>query len=248
MGEQSFIKKISFTIRINPLTHTSRTKERIQYSSYDIISIFFDFVVELSHTFPRILLKSFTTTMFGKLCFVLAISCSSARTVNLSDSKDNVREAKAYTGDSKISFLSDLTQVYRVYEECNAKELTPCLKMKFITAMDRLSRKVELPITDYLSLVKEDKAETTNEMDNEVLEATLPRSLEEKEKRLDEIIADKIFNFLASRSFQFKLSGIKDIQRSLQEGKSSFLLVEKNKYHFEERNTIHSGYSRTNIH
>lgn len=133
-------------------------------------------------------------------------------------SQNDVREGKSLLPDSKLSFLSDLSQVVRVYEECNAKELTPCLKMKFITALDRISRKVELPITDQIALVKDDKTEANNEIDNEVLEATLPRSLDEKETRLDEIIAQKLVNFFSGRSFQFKLSGFKDMQRSLQEG------------------------------
>lgn len=154
--------------------------------------------------------------MFGKVCFLLAVAYCSARSVDVS--QNEVREPKGL-GDSKISFLSDLSHVYRVYEECNAKDLVSCLKMKFVTALDRLSRKIELPITDQISLVKDDKSDNNNEMDNEVLEATLPRSLEEKDNKLDQIIAEKLVNFFATRSFQFKLSGIKDMQRSLQEGK-----------------------------
>lgn len=165
--------------------------------------------------------------MFGKLCFFVAfLTYCSARTVvvnsapsssSSASAQQNVREGKSLLPDSKLSFLSDLSQVVRVYEECNAKELTPCLKMKFITALDRLSRKVELPITDQIALVKDEKADSSNEIDNEVLEATLPRSLDEKETKLDEIIAEKLVNFFSTRSFQFKLSGVKDMQRSLQE-------------------------------
>lgn len=159
------------------------------------------------------------------LTIVSLVSYVSARTVLNALENNDIREAKAFS-ESKSSFLSDLKRVYRVYEECNAKELAPCLKMKFITAIDRLSRKMEFPITDSIALVKDDKAEEANDdMDNDVIEATLPRSLDEKNSRLDEIIVDKIANFFAGRSLQFKLSGLKDLQKSFEgdvEGRQLF--------------------------
>lgn len=158
--------------------------------------------------------------MFGKVIFVVILSSYvSARSIDKEN--ENVREGRVYI-ESKNSFLSDLKHVYRVYEECASKELGPCLKIKFITALDRLSRKIELPIIEGISLIKDEKLDNGNEMDNEVLEATLPRSLEEKDVKLDEIIVDKIVNFFSSRSLQFKLSGIKALQRSFQdvEGKA----------------------------
>lgn len=158
--------------------------------------------------------------MFEKVCLCLLLAASNclARTLNLSENE--IREPKALSDSTKFSFWSDLNQVYRVYEECNTKELGPCLKMKFVTALDRLSRKMEIPITDSVYLVKDEKSPSVpNEMDNEVLETTLPRSMEEKNNKLDEIIIAKIVNFFSGRSFQFKLSGLKDVQRSLEEGK-----------------------------
>lgn len=153
--------------------------------------------------------------MSTKVIFVVFfVSYCSARSLD-SSANENVRDAKAYS-ESASSFLSDLRHVYRVYEECSAKELGPCLKIKFITAVDRLARKIELPISDGISLVKDEKADGGNEMDNEVLEATLPRSFDEKNDRLDEIIVDKVLNFFSGRSLQFKLSGLKDLQRSFQ--------------------------------
>ncbi|XKL63310.1 hypothetical protein PGB90_005674 [Kerria lacca] len=153
--------------------------------------------------------------MFGKVIFVVILSSYvSARSIDKEN--ENVREGRVYI-ESKNSFLSDLKHVYRVYEECASKELGPCLKIKFITALDRLSRKIELPIIEGISLIKDEKLDNGNEMDNEVLEATLPRSLEEKDVKLDEIIVDKIVNFFSSRSLQFKLSGIKALQRSFQD-------------------------------
>lgn len=149
-----------------------------------------------------------------EIFIVLLVTYSSAYSAD-SFENENIRETKEYP-ESKSSFISDLKNVYRVYEECSAKELGPCLKLKFITVVDRLARKVELPIMDGISLVKDEKADNGNDMDNEVLEATLPRSLDEKNSRLDEIIADKILNFFTDRSIQFKLSGLKNMQKSLQ--------------------------------
>lgn len=161
-------------------------------------------------------IKFNTRAMFGKVTFTLCIAFCAARSVTSSTENVNFREARAFS-ESKSSLFGDLRHVYRVYEECSSKELVPCLKLKFITAMDRLSRKIDLPIADGIALVKDEKAEN-NDVDNEVLESSLPRSLDEKNSRLDEILMEKIVNFISSRSLRWKLSGVKELQRSFQEG------------------------------
>lgn len=161
--------------------------------------------------------------MFGKVIFSLCIAFCAARSVTSSTENVNFREARGFS-ESKISMFGDLRHVYRVYEECSSKELVPCLKLKFITAIDRLSRKVDLPIVEGIVLVKDEKAENFDE-ENEVVESSLPRSLDEKNSRLDEILMEKVINFISSRSLQFKLSGVKELQRSFQDsagGRSIF--------------------------
>lgn len=154
--------------------------------------------------------------MYAKvITLALLFSYTSARTLSALEN-ENIREVKAAFSESKSSLIGDLKHMYRVYEECSAKELAPCLKMKFVIAIDRLSRKLEFPITDSVSLVKDETAESNNEIDNEMLEATLPRSFEEKNSRLDQMIMDKISNFFAGRSLQFKLSSLQDLQTGLQ--------------------------------
>lgn len=153
--------------------------------------------------------------MFGKVIFTLCFAFGATRSVTSTENV-NFREARAFA-DLKSDFFGELRPVYKVYEECSAKELVPCLKLKFITAIDRLSRKLELPIVDGIVLVKDEKAEN-EDVDNEVLESSLPRSLDEKNSRLDEILMEKMVNFISSRSLQFKLSGLKELRRSFQEG------------------------------
>lgn len=133
------------------------------------------------------------------------------------------------------SFSSDLKHLYKIYEECNAKDLSSCLKFKLVTALDRLSRKTELPITDGVVLVKDDLRKPVDDSDtiaaaadnNEISAAavdSLPRSLAERDEKLDDMIAEKLQNFFSGRSVQFKLS---TIQRSLEgdasQGKISIL-------------------------
>lgn len=139
------------------------------------------------------------------------------------------------TSTEDSSFSSDLKHLYKIYEECNAKDLSSCLKFKLVTALDRLSRKTELPITDGVVLVKDDLRKPVDDSDtiaaaadnNEISAAavdSLPRSLAERDEKLDDMIAEKLQNFFSGRSVQFKLS---TIQRSLEgdasQGKISIL-------------------------
>lgn len=145
------------------------------------------------------------------LIFFAFISYSKCRAID----DDTARNLDSSTKSS--DFFGDLKNMYRVYEECNAKELSTCLKMKLIHAIERLSRKIDVPIIDgAVSLVKNEK-DVNEDQDNEVFEAALPRSIVEKESKLNEIIIDKTVNFFAGRSLQFKLNNIfKDIRRSFQ--------------------------------
>lgn len=114
----------------------------------------------------------------------------------------------------------ELKLIYRVFDECtnNGVDTSTCLKLKLLSAMERASRSRDLEIMDGIHLVGEerkiDAAEQTPYMENEI-EANLPRSLDDREKALDNMIVNKATNFIETRAVQFKLASLSDIPRSL---------------------------------
>nr|CAD7588428.1 unnamed protein product [Timema genevievae] len=99
-------------------------------------------------------------------------------------------------GDSS-SFLGDLTYGFHVYSECSREDLGSCLKLKLVAAMDRAAR----------------NAETSRPLPSEgELEATLPRSLQDKDDTLNGLIIERVVGFFRTHSLQFE-----DSQRSLSD-------------------------------
>lgn len=95
----------------------------------------------------------------------------------------------------------------KVYDECaKAESFSVCLKKKAITFLDRLGRMNNLSLADGVTM----KRATDVPIDSpiiteEKLEETLPRSEDAKENALDEIIADKVADFVGSRTIEVSL-------------------------------------------
>lgn len=117
--------------------------------------------------------------------------------------ENSIREETARSAEGS-SVFGDLKFVFRVYQECAAKELASCLKMKLITALDRASRTFnEIPLFDGVTFVRDSNAVATEEVKNEAeLEASLPRALEDRQDALDGLITNKVSNFLESHTLQ----------------------------------------------
>lgn len=114
--------------------------------------------------------------------------------------QDEARGAESYMGDFKFLF--------RTYQECAAKDLSSCLKLKLVTALDRAARTYsDVSVIDGVTLVKDadvpvDDAPVKSEVE---LEATLPRSLNEKEDTLNALILEKIGSFFGTHTLQVNI-------------------------------------------
>ncbi|CAH1154270.1 unnamed protein product [Phaedon cochleariae] len=151
-------------------------------------------------------------------CLVLALIAhvTLARTTAGTTQNDVHETARS----DSTSYLSDLKYVYKVYQECAATDTMSCLKLKLVAAMDRAARSYSnVPIFEGVSFVKDPKAVTPEEpiKSEAELEATLPRSLDEKSTALDSIIAEKVSNFIGTHTLQIKLPSSSDLKRSFEE-------------------------------
>ncbi|XP_060528770.1 uncharacterized protein LOC132703491 [Cylas formicarius] len=156
------------------------------------------------------------TTMFFKcLVVVFGATCVWARTTGTPE-QNSIVDDTPRASDNTPSYLSDLRFVYKVYQECAATDLSSCLKLKLLAALDRASRTYNLELFEGFNFVKDTKG--TDEEDSpkseEEIEANLPRSLNEREATLDGMIADKVGSFLGSHSLQIKLPSSSDLARS----------------------------------
>lgn len=115
-----------------------------------------------------------------------------------------IQEQEARSEDNGNSFYGDMRFVYKIYQECSATDLSSCLKMKLITAIDRVTRSYkEVPLFGGVYFVKDDNLPVETTQQNEAdLEATLPRALEEREDALNNLIFDKFTNFLQTHTLQ----------------------------------------------
>lgn len=105
------------------------------------------------------------------------------------------------------SVFGDFKYVFKMYQECAAKDLASCLKMKLITALDRAARTYnEIPLFQGVQFVREANAPVGEEIKSEAeLEANLPRTLEDKQDALDNMITSRVSNFLETHTLQVSL-------------------------------------------
>ena len=116
------------------------------------------------------------------------------------DEKEVPRKASSYIGD--IRYL------YKMYQECSSTDLSTCLKLKLFTIVDRVSRSNnDFKVYDGVSFEKENDDVTVDETPvktEEEIEASLPRSLNDKEQTLNSLIMDKIMSYFGSHTLKVR--------------------------------------------
>jgi len=153
------------------------------------------------------------------VCLAVLLTAVSARSAETNPTSNSINEQQTARSNSNGLF-DDLRYVYQVYKECAGPELSPCLKLKLLTAIDRVSRNAQLNIADGVTLVQDESA--TNESESkkspQEIEASLQyRALEDKEDELNGMIFDKIAKFFQSHTLKLKLPNVDELQRSFTE-------------------------------
>lgn len=111
--------------------------------------------------------------------------------------------------------------ILRVYDECTkADSFSLCLKKKAVTFMDRLARMDKLSILDGVNVVKSGEIPQNIVLTEEQLENSLPRSLENKEEALDDMLFTKVTSYITSRTLQITLPQLdsQELGRAINEG------------------------------
>lgn len=102
-------------------------------------------------------------------------------------------------------YKNDLKFLYNTYQECSNSELSSCLKMKLIEIVDRVARaKSVINVVDGISFVKDSDKQDDEQKSLDDIKSQLPRSLEDKERALNNILFNKLMSFVKGHTLQVK--------------------------------------------
>lgn len=154
----------------------------------------------------------------GFVSLALLLATASARSAETNSKANSIDEQTARSGNNGV--FGELRYVYQVYKECAGSELSSCLKLKLLSGMERLSRSLQLNVAEGVTFVKDDSVPSSSDeppRSIQEIEATLPRSLEDREDALNSLIFDKIVGFFQTHTLKLKLPNVEELQRSLTE-------------------------------
>lgn len=140
-------------------------------------------------------------------CFVLLCLFGASVARSTPNQQNAIPQEEGRSENDATSYLGDFRFLLKTYHDCAQTDLSSCLKLKLVTALDRASRSFkDVSILEGVSFVKDNAApvDKTPAKSESELEASLPRSLNEKEDTLNGLILEKIFGFFQSHTLQVK--------------------------------------------
>lgn len=148
------------------------------------------------YTLRNIMSISKCVFLFTVLCAVTVYARSTATSQNTISDEETPRSGSE-------SYMGDLRYMYRIYQDCSAVDMSSCLKLKLLSAMDRVARNyAEVPIIEGVNFVKTSDAPKEDVKTEAEIEASLPRSLTERDTALNDMIFDKVTSFFESHTLQ----------------------------------------------
>ncbi|XP_050304558.1 uncharacterized protein LOC126742069 [Anthonomus grandis grandis] len=148
--------------------------------------------------------------------FALFVSTVFARSTSFTNENSIDDSETPRASSDSYSYLNDFRYMYKVYQECATQDVTSCLKLKLLAALDRAARSYNLNVLDGVSFVKDPEAVAAEEpvKSEAEIEANLPRALGEKDQALTGMILNKVGSFLETHTLQIKLPSSADLARS----------------------------------
>lgn len=106
------------------------------------------------------------------------------------------------------SYLGDAKYIYKTYQECASQDLSTCLKLKLYTVIDRIARSnSDFKVYEGVTFEKEegvaDEEQQPGKSEQEI-EASLPRSLDDKEQTLNQMILDRVLSYFDSHTLKVR--------------------------------------------
>lgn len=120
-----------------------------------------------------------------------------------------------------------LRSMLRIYDECTRSDggISMCLKKKAVTFIDRISKIDVINIGDGVRVVGVDNAavKTAKSLSENELDQMLPRSMEDRDYFLNNMLTDKLANYISGRKIQINLPQVtpNELGRGLEEGETT---------------------------
>jgi Protein of unknown function (DUF1676) len=132
------------------------------------------------------------------LCVISVAVAHSAHFSKVDEEEIKPRKASSYIGDVKF--------LYKTYQDCASSDLSTCLKLKLYSVIDRVARSsADFKVYEGVSFVKDEEEQIDDvapPKTEDEIEASLPRSLEDKEQSLNTLIMDKIMSYFGSHTLK----------------------------------------------
>lgn len=111
------------------------------------------------------------------------------------------------------SYLGDAKYIFKTYQECSSQDLSTCLKLKLYTVVDRIARSTgDFKVYEGVTFEKEEGAAVEDEQQpgksESEIEASLPRSLDDKESTLNQMIMDRVLSYFDSHTLKVSFQEI----------------------------------------
>ncbi|XP_055850375.1 uncharacterized protein LOC129914949, partial [Episyrphus balteatus] len=160
-------------------------------------------------------------------CLVYARSATNSPQQNLNTTPKATDSAESTPNNESPSVWSDVSMMYRIYRQCASENLSVCLKIKLLMGLEKAFRNSkELKIIDGIKFVnnigdgeQRPKLVPTEALNEKLIEANLPRGLDGKEETLNEMIFNKLGNFLQEYTLQVKFPDVQNAERSFDESR-----------------------------
>jgi hypothetical protein len=130
--------------------------------------------------------------------FIFSITFLCIISVAIARRDEESQQARSYFGDAKFLF--------KTYQDCASQDLSTCLKLKLYTVVDRVARSNgDFKLYEGVTFVNENNqaAEETAPPKSEAeVEASLPRSLGDKEQTLNQMIMDRFLSYFDNHTLK----------------------------------------------
>lgn len=129
------------------------------------------------------------------------------------------------TNSSNHALAPGLRSILRIYDECQRTDggMSMCLKKKAVTFIDRISKIDVINIGDDVKVVGVDgtTAKLAKSISENDLDQMLPRSMEDRDYFLTNMLTEKLANYISGRKIQINLPQVTphELGRGLEEGK-----------------------------
>lgn len=140
-----------------------------------------------------------------KLVLSITFACLISAAFGAHLNKVDEEETQPRKGSS--SYLGDLKYLYKTYQDCAASDLSTCLKLRLYTIIDRVARSnSDFNVYEGVTFIKDGEQEEETVPKSEVeIEASLPRSLDDKDQSLNTLIMDRIMSYFGSHTLKVSL-------------------------------------------